>query len=251
MKLIFLGTGSNGGTPQQDCQCKNCNLARNNPQLRRLRSSVAIAAGKKFLILDCGPDLRRQLLKRNILFKDIAAIMITHLHFDHVFGLPELSAGKAFRIPIMVHTNLKRTLLNHSAFDFLFKRKFAIISTKNKLSNVKISFIEVDHDVNFPTFGIIVRQASKTICYLPDIATIERKILKKLSGCDLIIFDGTFLNKSRKGHLSIKRSAPYLVKMRKPVIFTHINHSEDSKEIKKFLKKFNFKLARDREEINL
>jgi phosphoribosyl 1,2-cyclic phosphate phosphodiesterase len=251
MKIIFLGTGANGGIPQQDCQCKNCNLVRNNPRLKKLRSSIAIAINRKFLILDCGPDFRQQLLERNILFKDIVAIAITHLHFDHAFGLPELSVGKSFKIPIIVHPKLRKTLINNPNFNFLFKQKFAVISTTNKLDNTKISFIKVNHDLKFPTYGIIVEQANRKICYLPDVAEIDKKILKKLSESNLIIFDGTFFNKSQKGHLAIKKSAPLLEQTGKPVIFTHLNHSENQKKIKKFLEEYSFRLAKDGEEINL
>ncbi|MEM2127040.1 MAG: pyrroloquinoline quinone biosynthesis protein B, partial [Candidatus Bathyarchaeia archaeon] len=62
MRVIILGSGSNGGVPQWDCCCPNCEQARSDRVLCRTRSSIALTLdGDRYLLIDASPDLRRQL----------------------------------------------------------------------------------------------------------------------------------------------------------------------------------------------
>lgn len=75
MRVVFLGTSS--GTPSRD----------------RNVSSVAIARDDGTLLLfDCGEGTQHQLLRAPVRSGAIEAIFISHLHGDHVYGLPGLLA---------------------------------------------------------------------------------------------------------------------------------------------------------------
>ncbi|MBP5735487.1 MAG: ribonuclease Z [Candidatus Methanomethylophilaceae archaeon] len=72
LELLFLGTGA--GVPSR----------------QRATSCVAVRNGSDIFLFDCGEGSQRQMMISPFSFMKIRAIFITHLHGDHVFGLPGL-----------------------------------------------------------------------------------------------------------------------------------------------------------------
>ena len=72
MKVIFLGTSGSMPTPE------------------RSSSSVAVKMGRDVVILDCGEGTQRQMVAAHIGFSRVKLIFVTHLHGDHVLGVPGL-----------------------------------------------------------------------------------------------------------------------------------------------------------------
>ncbi|MDO8452688.1 MAG: MBL fold metallo-hydrolase [bacterium] len=242
MKITFLGTGANGGTPQVDCRCVNC-LSK-NPKDKRLRSSFLLEEKNKTILVECGPDARQQLLRQNLRLQDIDEITLTHLHHDHAGGLIELASGKAWNkqlvIPGAIQAKLKRGHVG-----YLFSNGFIKFTTSRL-----ISFFKVEHWIGEPCFGIQIGDKGKVV-YSGDISEISQSLLNRIKQTKLVIIDGTFLSESKKGHVSIKESCEVLKPLGKKVIFTHIDHSQNRREIEKFLKPFGFQLAFDGMEVTV
>lgn len=72
MRIIFLGTG--GGMPSR----------------RRGLPAIAIKYAGSTLLFDCGESTQRQAMLAGLGFKKDFKIFLTHLHGDHVLGLPGL-----------------------------------------------------------------------------------------------------------------------------------------------------------------
>ncbi len=72
MRVTFLGTG--GGIPS---------ISRSLP-------SVAVTFSGELILFDCGEGTQRQMMKAGTGFRQKLTILLTHLHGDHVFGLPGL-----------------------------------------------------------------------------------------------------------------------------------------------------------------
>ena len=72
LEITFLGTGA--GVPSKD----------------RAMSAVAIRQGPKVTLFDCAEGTQRQLMMSKLSFMKIGQIFITHLHGDHLLGLPGL-----------------------------------------------------------------------------------------------------------------------------------------------------------------
>jgi len=58
------------------------------PTVNRGLPSVALKRGREILLFDCGEGTQRQMLKASLGFNRRMRIFITHLHGDHVLGLP-------------------------------------------------------------------------------------------------------------------------------------------------------------------
>lgn len=81
MELQFLGTGA--GMPS------------------KLRNTSAVilnlsAEGEGYWLFDCGEATQHQILHTSLKPRKINKIFITHLHGDHIFGLPGLLSSRAF-----------------------------------------------------------------------------------------------------------------------------------------------------------
>jgi len=81
MELQFLGTGA--GMPSK---------------LRNTSSAVLnlSAEGEGLWLFDCGEATQHQILHTSLKPRKISKIFITHLHGDHIFGLPGLISSRSF-----------------------------------------------------------------------------------------------------------------------------------------------------------
>ncbi|MBL3613572.1 MBL fold metallo-hydrolase, partial [Bacillus sp. RHFS18] len=82
MELLFLGTGA--GMP-----AKTRNVTSVALKLLEERRSV--------WLFDCGEATQHQILHTTIKPRKIEKIFITHLHGDHVYGLPGLLGSRSFQ----------------------------------------------------------------------------------------------------------------------------------------------------------
>ena len=85
-QFVFLGTGTSVGVPVVGCGCDVCTS--DDPRNQRTRTSVAFGLPEGTLLIDTTPDLRSQLLREQI--GSIDAIVYTHDHVDHVYGLDDI-----------------------------------------------------------------------------------------------------------------------------------------------------------------
>ena len=86
MKLTFLGTGTSTGVPSIACECETC--LSDDPRDKRLRVSILIEHGNQLVLVDTSSDFRQQALRYGL--KRLDAVLITHCHADHIFGLDDI-----------------------------------------------------------------------------------------------------------------------------------------------------------------
>lgn len=86
MKLRFLGTGTSTGVPQIGCTCEVCTSTDTHD--KRLRASAIVNTGSHNILIDCGPDFRRQIIDAGA--PPLDAALLTHSHYDHVGGIDDL-----------------------------------------------------------------------------------------------------------------------------------------------------------------
>ena len=86
VQVTLLGTGTSTGVPVIGCTCRVCTSS--DPRDQRTRCSAHIEVGGMHLVIDTGPDFRRQALREGL--SRVDAVLFTHHHFDHVVGLDDL-----------------------------------------------------------------------------------------------------------------------------------------------------------------
>src|SRR5665648_718306 len=86
MRVTILGTGTSQGVPVIACKCDVCRSA--DTKDKRLRSAIMIEEGDTRIVVDVGPDFRQQMLTHEV--DDLDAILLTHEHADHIFGLDDI-----------------------------------------------------------------------------------------------------------------------------------------------------------------
>ncbi len=91
LEFLFLGSGTSAGVPIIGCDCRVCTSS--DPRDCRTRPSVCLrfADGDghdRLILVDASPDLRQQSLRHGLSRCD--AILFTHSHVDHTYGLDEV-----------------------------------------------------------------------------------------------------------------------------------------------------------------
>lgn len=82
----MVGSGTSTGVPVVGCECAVCRSA--DPRNRRLRPGLRLELAGGTAVVDTSPDFREQALRWPLARVD--AVLYTHAHADHVFGLDDL-----------------------------------------------------------------------------------------------------------------------------------------------------------------
>src|SRR5207237_810231 len=98
LRVTVLGSGTSHGVPAIGCDCVVCRSS--DPKDRRTRPSILIeidgdrdadppfARAVRSILVDTSTDLRMQALANDV--RRVDAILFTHSHADHVFGLDDV-----------------------------------------------------------------------------------------------------------------------------------------------------------------
>jgi len=96
IRVTVLGSGTSHGVPAIGCDCAVCRSS--DPRDRRTRPSILIevqsppatpfGGAVRSILVDTSTDLRAQALANDV--RRVDAILFTHSHADHVFGLDDV-----------------------------------------------------------------------------------------------------------------------------------------------------------------
>jgi phosphoribosyl 1,2-cyclic phosphodiesterase len=200
IELIFLGTSGE---------------IKIRSRRHRRHSALLVCRGNARIMIDCGADWLHRL-------KSVAptAIVITHGHPDHAFGL-----AKGAPCPVY---GTEETWSLLSRYPISDRR---IIQPREPLiiGGVNFEAFPVDHSLRAPAVGYQVRAGRAAFFYMPDVAVI-RDPLDALRGAALYIGDGATVTRSmvrRRDHVLIGH-APIATQLGwcemagvKRAIFTH------------------------------
>jgi pyrroloquinoline quinone biosynthesis protein B len=281
MLIKILGSAAGGGLPQINCSCRNCAEARSGSRVLRARtqSSVAVSrGGQNWTLLNASPDLRQQVQATPELWprpagglrsSPIGSIVLTNADVDHVGGLLSLREGVTFRL--YGSATVLAALAANPIYAVLDPRHVTQVALALEREvalpgGLRLEAFPVPGKVALylenselgtrvgDTIGLKISDPENgaAFFYIPGCAAVDRALAARLTGSDLVLFDGTLYTDDemivqglssktgqRMGHLAmsgpngaIAALAGLQVRRR---IFVHMNNSnpvlrEDSPE---------------------
>lgn len=226
IKIEFLGTGTSQGVPVVACECAICQSQ--NPKDNRLRSALYVEVDGLKLVIDAGPDFRQQMLRIRQLRLD--AILLTHEHTDHIFGLDDIRAFnwvQGHPTDIYAEKRVHDTVMR--VYDYVFEEhKYPGIPQMNlhlienkpfQIKNTRILPVRGYHH-RLPVFGFRIGK----LAYLTDMNSLEAEEKAKLKGLDVLVVNALRREK-HISHFNIEEALQLIGEVQpKAAYLTHISH---------------------------
>ena len=170
----------------------------------RAHSGILIQAAGRRLLIDPGPAVLLQLQKARISAATVDAILITHLHGDHIAGLPfllldcQLSSQRKRRLVVTGPRGSSRKLqtLVNACYPNLSPKKlsFALVyqqvaaGDEFRLASARVYAFAMNHNRTTVCLGYRIHIAGKTIAVTGDTGWCDS--LAALSdGADLLLIE--------------------------------------------------------------
>lgn len=198
MKLRLLGSGTSAGVPRLGRHGPDwgaCDPA--DPRNRRRRVAALIEDGEQRLLIDCGPDLREQLLDAAVTCID--RIYVTHDHADHCHGIDELRPiAQAMKATIPLHARPDVLTSLDSRFGYVFRSNefyramldavACPAGTDAPLGAMRITTIDQPHGA-ITSMGLRVDGPDGSIVYATDYHAATDEMRALYAGASLFVSD--------------------------------------------------------------
>lgn len=229
MDVTFLGTGTSIGIPVIGCSCPVClsTDSRNN----RLRPSILIGLEGKNLLIDTATDFRTQALRFGVGHLD--AVLFTHWHADHVFGLDDIRIFNAYQKNIIPCYGNKETVGHlRNIFSYAFETtqegggkpriELMPIHEKFELFGRRVEPVEVYHG----RLKILGYRLGR-MAYVTDCSKIPEKSMDRLKNLDVLIL-GALRYTPHPTHFSLDEALRIVDRLAPGKAYlTHLSHAFD------------------------
>lgn len=220
MKIVVLGSGSKG-------------------------NSTFIELGNKKILIDVGfsyKQMSERLAKINIDPKQIDAVLITHDHHDHVYGLKSfISKVKPL---LYITEEIEKVVLDEKY------EKSVYLTDEMFIDDIFVKVIPTSHDA-ITSNGFLLEYDGESIVYITDTGYINMRYINMLKNKTYYIIESNhdteklikgpypeYLQRrilSDKGHLSNELCAGYLSKLigsnTKKIILAHLSHENNTETL--------------------
>ena len=190
--------------PSLGCTCEVCQS--NDPHDSRLRTAAMIETASTRLLIDCGPDIRQQLMDKE--FRRIDGVLVTHAHYDHVGGVDDLRPYCAFGDIDLYATSQAvgaiKQMMYYCFTDELYlgvprPRLNTICPHKPcTISDITVMPVEVVHD-QLPILGFRIGN----LAYITDIKYIDQANMELIRGVDHLVVSALRWEKPHHSHFLV------------------------------------------------
>jgi ribonuclease Z len=179
--------------------------------MERFGPSILVETGKEKLLFDCGRGSTQRLYQLKIPFADMTALFLTHLHSDHIVGIPDFYlTGWIFgrHTPLRVWgptgtTDMMSHLEQAYEFDIHMRRDVdeklpaqgVVVVAKDieqgvvyQSGDVKVTAFTVDHSPIKPAFGYRVEYAGHSVVLSGD-TRFSENLIQFAQGTDVLIHE--------------------------------------------------------------
>ncbi|MGH9868252.1 MAG: MBL fold metallo-hydrolase [Candidatus Polarisedimenticolia bacterium] len=226
MRVTFLGTGTSVGVPAIGCECEVCTSR--DPLNRRLRTSAHVALGDARLLLDASIDLRQQALRERI--DRLDAVLLTHGHADHVFGLDDLRMfNYRQQGPVPVHASPATLADVRRTFWYAFDDAAGASSRPQldlrpvegpfTVAGVRVVPFEVIHG----TMSILGYRIG-AFAYITDASALPEASMRILEGVEVLVINA-LRRKAHPTHFTLEGALEAIARVGpRQAWLTHISH---------------------------
>jgi phosphoribosyl 1,2-cyclic phosphate phosphodiesterase len=228
MKLTFLGTGTSTGVPSIGCECETCTST--DSRDKRLRVSVVIEHAGQSVLIDTSSDFRQQALRYGL--KQLDAVLITHCHADHIFGLDDIRPLNFRYGALGVYANDRAWVDIRRIFKYIFEPSHFGGGLPQVISHtvlpgaqfclggdLLITPLEVIHG-RLPVMAYRLND----FAYATDLSEIPAATLAQLQDLDALVLDCLRFTE-HPTHLWLDKALAYIAEIKpKRAYLTHIAH---------------------------
>lgn len=242
MKVVFLGTGTSVGIPVIGCDCRVCRSQ--DPRNKRRRSSVYVVAGGVSIVIDTSLDFREQALAYAV--PRVDAVLITHSHADHIFGLDDIRRYNTIQgtmIPVYGSRDTIADLIrifNYVGVGttepgvFRPQLEFCAMSGARQIGAVRVEALPVHHG-RAQTYGYRLDCGGRSFGYVPDCKEMPEETLERFRGVDTMVLDG-LRHRTHPTHLTVETAVGLLQRIgARHSYLTHMCHDLDHEETQEAL----------------
>jgi len=193
LKVTVLGCGTSTGVPKIGNDWGACDPE--EPRNARLRSSILVESAGERLLIDCGPDLRQQLLAAEV--GSLGAVIVTHEHGDHVHGIDELrpiSQAIGAPVPLYSRADVLAGLRQRFAYAFESSDFYRPVVEARELEPelpigaARVRWVVQPHG-STTSLGLRFDEGTHSIAYATDFSDLTDDMSSLYQGVDVWIVD--------------------------------------------------------------
>jgi ribonuclease Z len=181
------------------------------PVMERFGPSTLVEAGAEKLVFDAGRGVLQRLFQLKIPLKEVRALFLTHLHSDHVVGIPDLwltgwLVGRP-EVPLRVWGPMgTKTLMSHLEQAYQFDIRIRLYDDRPppqgvvvlaeeitegvvyEHNGVKVTAFEVDHSPIKPAFGYRIDYGGRSVVLSGD-TRFSENLIRFAQGVDVLVHE--------------------------------------------------------------
>lgn len=229
MRVTLLGTGTSVGVPMIGCTCAVCTS--DDPRDQRTRTGVLIEHNEQRLLVDISADFRQQALRAKL--ERLDALLITHCHADHVFGLDDIRPLNFRHGPIPLYASATTWRQLRRVFYYIFEREHVggglpqiiphTIAEDFAIAGLRITPLPLIHGRGEVT-GFRFSDGQRALAFITDCNQIPAPSLAQLRDLDLLIIDALRYT-PHPTHLHLEKTLAYIAQLQpRRALLTHMGH---------------------------
>jgi phosphoribosyl 1,2-cyclic phosphate phosphodiesterase len=231
--FTFLGTGTSMGVPMIGCDCAVCRST--DLHNHRYRCAVLIRTERGNLLIDTPPELRLQLLRERVGI--VHAVLFTHYHADHLFGLDDLRpVPRNLGGPVPLYCTADTESKIRQAFAYAFSPSAAELPSGMvpklifqrigdepfSVLGERITPVPLLH-AHFDVLGFRIGD----VAYCTDVSEIPKTSWPRLEGLDVLVIDA-LRPKPHPAHFGLDQALEAIARLRpRQAYLTHMSHEFD------------------------
>ncbi|MCA1592938.1 MAG: MBL fold metallo-hydrolase [Acidobacteria bacterium] len=228
MKFTLLGTGTSTGVPSIGCDCETCTS--DDPRDKRLRVSVLVEHDGQTVLIDTSSDFRQQALRQGL--RHLDAVLITHCHADHIFGLDDIRPLNFRHGALGVYANERAWRDIRHIFQYIFEPTHYGGGLPQVVAHTVVASAPFDLSPDFHVTPLevihgrlpVVAYRINDFAYATDLSKIPPETLEQLRGLDVLVLDCLRV-KPHPTHLYLETALAYVEELRpRRTFLTHIAH---------------------------